>query len=165
MTSSQSSGVNRVTSYTRRTYPISRFPVVAANAFVAQWRSAREPERQDINPDLSYAKCTAVRPYDGKQVTAHLTFFASRALRLEVIDLGVGPESAFPTLADPFRAAGCIGASIHQGIRFETQLVGLGYGLTGSLAPRMAPWSLKGRIHGVPRQPVPEPSPATEPQR
>ena len=47
-------------------------------------------------------------------------------------------------------------------IRFETQLVGLGYGLTGPSAPRMATWSLQGPIHGAPRQPAPEPSPATE---
>ena len=47
-------------------------------------------------------------------------------------------------------------------IRFETQLVGLGYGSTGPSAPRMVPWNPEAPIHGVPRQPVPKPSPAAE---
>ena len=82
--------------------------MVAVNAFAAQWKPAGEPERQDINPDLSYAKRTAVRPSDGRQVSAHLAFFTSRAFRLEVVDLGAGPEPAYPTLADALRAAGCV---------------------------------------------------------
>ena len=53
-------------------------------------------------------------------------------------------------------------SALEMVISGETQLVGLGYGLTGPSAPRMAPRSLQGRIHGVPRQPVPEPSPAAE---
>ena len=82
--------------------------VVAANAFAVQCKPAVEPERQDITPDLSYAKRTAVHPSDGRQVSAHLAFFTSRAFRLEVVDLGDGPEPAYPTLADAFRAAGCV---------------------------------------------------------
>jgi hypothetical protein len=82
--------------------------VVAANAFAAPWRPAGEPDRQDINADLVYAKRTAVRPSDGRQVTAHLAFFTSKAFRLEVVDLGAGAEPAYPTLADAFRAAGCV---------------------------------------------------------
>ncbi|MFZ0791054.1 MAG: phosphodiester glycosidase family protein [Chromatiaceae bacterium] len=88
--------------------------VVAANAFAAQWKPAGEPEHQDINPELSYAKRRAVRLSDGRQVSAHLAFFTSRAFRLEVVDLGDGPEPAHPTLADAFRAAGCV-AGINGG--------------------------------------------------
>ena len=120
--------MNRVTSYTRRTYPISRFPVVAANAFVAQWRSAREPERQDINPDLSYAKCTAVRPYDGKQVAAHLTFFTSRALRLEVIDLGSVPSLPFRPWRIPFGPRAASGRQYTRGLDSRLSWWGSGTG-------------------------------------
>jgi hypothetical protein len=67
-----------------------------------------EPDRQDSTLDLFYAKRTAVRPSDGRQVTAHLAFFTSRAFRLEVIDLGAGPEATYPTLGDAFRAEGCV---------------------------------------------------------
>lgn len=80
----------------------------ASNALAADWTPAGESERQDISADLAYAKRTAVRPSDGKQVTAHLAFFASRAFRLEVIDLGAGPEPAHPTLEAAFRAEGCV---------------------------------------------------------
>jgi len=31
-----------------------------------------------------------------------------------------------------------------------------------ALGARDAPWSLQGPVHGVPRRPVPEPSPAAE---
>ena len=58
-----------------------------------------------------------------------------------------------------------IGSDLFLAIRLETQPVGLGHGLTGPSAPRMAPWSLQGPIHDEPRQPVPEPSPAADLQR
>ncbi len=80
----------------------------ASNALAADWTTAGESERQDISVDLAYAKRTAVRPPDGKQVTAHLVFFTSRAFRLEVIDLGAGPEPAYPTLEAAFRSEGCV---------------------------------------------------------
>jgi uncharacterized protein YigE (DUF2233 family) len=67
-----------------------------------------EPDRQEINPHLSYAKATAVRPSDGRRVTAHLALFHSRAFRLEVVDLGAGSEPAYPNLADAFRAQACV---------------------------------------------------------
>ncbi|MFB1490168.1 MULTISPECIES: phosphodiester glycosidase family protein [unclassified Thiocapsa] len=80
----------------------------ASNALAADWTPAGESQRQDISADLAYAKRAAVRPSDGKQVTAHLAFFTSRAFRLEVIDLGAGPEPAHQTLEAAFRAEGCI---------------------------------------------------------
>ncbi len=82
--------------------------LLAANALAADWMPTGESERQDVTVDLAYAKHTAVRPSDGKQVTAHLAFFTSRAFRLEVIDLGSGPEPAHPTLEAAFRAEGCV---------------------------------------------------------
>jgi len=90
------------------------FLLVSVNVFAAECTPAGESERQDINPDLSYAKRMAVRPSDGRQVSAHLAFFTSRAFRLEVVDLGAGPEPAYPTLADALRAAGCV-AGINGG--------------------------------------------------
>jgi uncharacterized protein YigE (DUF2233 family) len=81
---------------------------VAATALAADWKPAGEPDRRDSTSDLFYAKRTAVRPSDGKQVTAHLAFFTSRAFRLEVVDLGAGPEAAYRTLEDAFRAKGCL---------------------------------------------------------
>lgn len=86
---------------------------VAANGFAAEWRPIGTLDHQEINPDLvyrdlAYAKRTAVRPSDGRQVRAQLAFFTSRAFRLEVVDLGVGPEPAYPTLADAFRAVGAV---------------------------------------------------------
>ncbi|WP_245969790.1 phosphodiester glycosidase family protein [Thiocapsa rosea] len=80
----------------------------ATSALAAEWTPAGEPERQDISADLAYAKRTAVRPSDGKRITAHLAFFTSRAFRLEVIDLGADPEPAYPTLEAAFRAVGCV---------------------------------------------------------
>jgi hypothetical protein len=79
----------------------------ASKAFPADWTPGGESEREDISADLAYAKRTAVRPSDGKQATAHLAFFNSRAFRLEVIDLGAGQEAAYPTLEAAFRAKGC----------------------------------------------------------
>lgn len=81
---------------------------LATNALVAEWKLAGEPDRRDSTSDLFYAKRTAVRPSDGTQITAHLAFFSSRAFRLEIVDLGAGPEPAYPTLADAFRAQGCV---------------------------------------------------------
>jgi len=81
---------------------------VAANALAAEWKPTVAPNRLDSTSDLFYAKRTAVRPSDGREVTAHLAFFTSRAFRLEVVDLGAGPEAAYPTLGDAFRAQGCV---------------------------------------------------------
>ena len=81
---------------------------VAANALSAEWKPVGEPDRGDRNSDLFYAKRTAVRPSDGRQVAAHLAFFTSRAFRLEVVDLGAGPEPTYPTLGDALRAQGCV---------------------------------------------------------
>jgi hypothetical protein len=80
----------------------------AANVFSAEWRLGGEQDRLDVTPDLFYAKRTALRPSDGRQVTAHLAFFTSREFRLEVVDLGAGPQAAHPTLGDAFRAEGCV---------------------------------------------------------
>ncbi|WP_296808076.1 phosphodiester glycosidase family protein [Thiocapsa sp.] len=80
----------------------------ASNALTADWSPAGKSERQEISADLAYAKRTAVRPSDGKQVTAHLAFFTSRTFRLEVIDLGAGPEAAYPTLEAAFRSEDCV---------------------------------------------------------
>jgi hypothetical protein len=81
---------------------------VAANALAAEWKPSGEPDRQDSASDLFYAKRTALRSSDDRQVTAYLAFFTSRAFRLEVVDLGAGPEPAYPTLGDAFRAQGCV---------------------------------------------------------
>lgn len=82
--------------------------VAAGNALGADWRPGGDLERQDVNPDLFHVKRTAVRPSDGRAITAHLGFFTSRAFRLEVVDLGDGAEPAHPTLEDAFRAQGCV---------------------------------------------------------
>jgi hypothetical protein len=82
--------------------------LLATNALAVDWMPAGESERQDISADLAYAERTAVRPSDGKRVTAHLAFFTSRAFRLEVIDLGGGPEAAYPTPEAALRAEGCV---------------------------------------------------------
>ena len=80
----------------------------ASKAFAADWMPAGESERQEIGADLAYAKRTAVRPSNGKQVTAHLAFFTSRAFRLEVIDPGAGPDAADPLLESAFRSEDCV---------------------------------------------------------
>ncbi|EGV18861.1 phosphodiester glycosidase family protein [Thiocapsa marina] len=82
--------------------------LLASTTLAADWTPGGESERQDISADLAYAKRTAVRPSDSKQVTAHLVFFTSRAFRLEVIDLGAGPEPTYPTLGAAFLAEGCV---------------------------------------------------------
>jgi hypothetical protein len=84
------------------------FLAVAANALAVEWEPAGEPDRRGSTSDLFYAKRTAVRPSDGRQVTAHMAFFVSRAFRLEVVDLGAGPEPTYLTLGDAFRAQGCV---------------------------------------------------------
>jgi hypothetical protein len=86
------------------------FTAIAADAFAAEWTPAAPPDRQDITSDLFYAKRTAIRTSDGKQITAHLAFFTSRAFRLEVVDLGAGPEARYPTFEDACRTAGCVAA-------------------------------------------------------
>jgi hypothetical protein len=83
------------------------FLLHASSRLAADWTPAGESEQQEVSADLAYAKRTAVRPSDGKHVTAHLAFFTSRAFRLEVIDLGAGPEPAHPTLEAAFRTEGC----------------------------------------------------------
>ena len=87
---------------------LGAFLVFAASASAAEWVPAGEPDRQDISPDLYYAKRVVLRPSDGTQVTAHLAFFTSRAFRLKVVDLGAAAEPAFPTLTGAFRAEGCV---------------------------------------------------------
>ena len=82
--------------------------LVAVNAFAAEWKPAGDLDRQDVTTDLFYVKRTAVRPSDGREITAHLGFFTSRAFRLEVVDLGDGAEAAHPTFEDAFRAEGCV---------------------------------------------------------
>ena len=93
---------------TSRHFLLCAVLALAANAFASNWEPTGEPDRKDITADLAYAKGTAVRSSDGKQVTAHLAFFTSRAFRLEVVDLGAGPEATYPTLGDAFRAQGCV---------------------------------------------------------
>ena len=72
--------------------------MVAASACATEWKPTGESNRQDITTDLSYAKRSAVRPSDGRHVTAHLAFFTSLAFRLKVVDLGAGAEPLDPTL-------------------------------------------------------------------
>jgi hypothetical protein len=78
------------------------------SAFAGDWSPAGEPDAPHPTGDLSYAKRIAVCSPDGRQVTAHLALFNSRAFRLKVVDLGAGPEPSYPNLADAFRAEGCV---------------------------------------------------------
>jgi hypothetical protein len=80
----------------------------AASAFAKEWKPMGESGRQDIAADPLYAERSAVRPSDGRQVTAHLAFFTSRAFRLEVVDLGADAEPVYRSLADAFQAKGCV---------------------------------------------------------
>jgi hypothetical protein len=95
--------------------------MVAASAFASEWQPKGESDRQDITSDLFYAERSAVRPSDGRQVTAHLAFFTASAFRLAVVDLGADAEPVYPTLADGFRAAGCVagvnGGFFHPDLR------------------------------------------------
>lgn len=95
--------------------------VVVASAGATDWQPKGESDRQDITTDLLYAERSAARPSDGRQVTAHLAFFTSAAFRLKVVDLGAGAEPVYPTLADAFRAKGCVagvnGGFFHPDLR------------------------------------------------
>lgn len=88
-----------------------------ASAFGADWRPPDAATAPPGGAGLSYAERTAERPADGLQVTAHLALFDSPAYRLNVIDLGAGPEPAFRSLAEAFRAhhavAGTNGGFFH----------------------------------------------------
>ncbi len=82
--------------------------MVAASASATDWTPVGGSDRQEITTDLFYAERSAVRPSDGRQVTAHLAFFTSPAFHLKVVDLGAGAEPVYPTLEDGFRAEGCV---------------------------------------------------------
>ena len=82
--------------------------LAAAGTLTAEWQPTAEADRRDISPDLYYVRQTVVRPTDDLQVTAHLAFFTSRAFRLSVVDLGADSRPSHPTLADAFRANGCV---------------------------------------------------------
>ncbi|WP_295443335.1 phosphodiester glycosidase family protein, partial [uncultured Thiodictyon sp.] len=95
--------------------------MVAASACATEWKPKGESDRQEITTDLFYAERSAVRPSDGRQVTAHLAFFTSPAFHLKVVDLGAGPEPVYPTLEDGFRAERCVagvnGGFFHPDLR------------------------------------------------
>jgi hypothetical protein len=82
--------------------------LATAGTFAADWKSAGEADRQEVSTDLYYLRGIAARPSDGREVTAHLTFFTSRAFRLAVVDLGDGSTPSRQTLADAFRAKGSV---------------------------------------------------------
>lgn len=79
-----------------------------APAPAAGWAPGGELAPQDISRDLSYTTATATSSPGAREVKAHLAFFTSRAFRLEVVDLGDGPDPAYPTLEQAFRAHGCL---------------------------------------------------------
>lgn len=95
--------------------------MVAASDCATEWTPKGEADRQAITTDLSYAERSAVRPADGRQVTAHLAFFTSPTFHLEVVDLGAGAKPLFPTLTEGLRAAGCVagvnGGFFHPDLR------------------------------------------------
>ncbi len=95
--------------------------MVAASASATDWKPTAESDRQDSTTDRLYAERSAVRPSDGRQVTAHLAFFSSAAFRLKVVDLGAAAEPVYQTLADAFRAEGCVagvnGGFFHPDLR------------------------------------------------
>jgi hypothetical protein len=93
---------------TSRRLLLCAFLLITANALAGEWRPAEQLDRQDSSADLLYAKRSALRPSDGTRLTAQLAFFTSRAYRLEVVDLGAGPEAAYPSLEQAFRSAGCV---------------------------------------------------------
>lgn len=84
------------------------FCLLVAPLTAAEWRLAAEQDRQQITPDLIYAKRAMVRTSDGMETTVHLTFFTSKAFRLEVIDLGAGANPAYSSLSAAFRNHGCV---------------------------------------------------------
>jgi len=82
-------------------------------AFVSQacaegWRPVADFDRAQADTDLVYVKRTAARLSDGKEVAANLVFFTSTTFRLEVIDLGGGAKPSHRSLAQAFRANGCV---------------------------------------------------------
>lgn len=131
---------------------------VAANGLAAEWKPVAEPDRQEISPDLVYgdlvyAKRTAVRPSDGRQVRAHLAFFTSRAFRLEVVDLGAGPEPAYPTLADAFRAVGAVagvnGGFFHPDWRPSGLVISQGHRINTFETTRLLSGVIYGNARGI----------------
>ena len=81
---------------------------VAPCGLAEEWKPLGQADHQEISPELSYAKRTAIRSSDGRQVSAHLAWFTSRSFRLKVVDLGGGAEPAYPTIGGAFRAGGCL---------------------------------------------------------
>ena len=84
------------------------FLAFAPHASAEEWRSMAEPDRENNGAGAVYIKRTAVRPSDGKQVTAHLVSFTSRTFRLEVVDLGDGAKPEYSSIVQAFRANGCV---------------------------------------------------------
>jgi hypothetical protein len=78
-----------------------------ASALAEDWRPAGDADPLETGDEPSYARRTAERPADGRQVDAHLALFTSPAYRLKVVDLGDGPQPSYPTLQEAFRAEGC----------------------------------------------------------
>lgn len=81
---------------------------LASGACAEPWRSTAEAQRLATDADLVHVRRTATRAGDGKEVTAHLALFPSRAFRLEVVDLGEGREPSDPGLPEALRAHGCV---------------------------------------------------------
>ncbi len=82
--------------------------LLVAGAPAAGLALGRERAPQDISRDLSYTTAMATPGPGDREIKAHLAFFTSRAFRLEVVDLGDGPDPAYPTLEQAFRAHGCL---------------------------------------------------------
>ncbi len=95
----------------------------------AEWQFTGETDRQQITPELVYAKRTAVRTTDGTEATALLAFFTSKSFQLEVIDQGAGPDPAFGTFSQAFRVNGCV-AGVNGGF-FHPDYRPLGLMITG----------------------------------
>jgi hypothetical protein len=73
-----------------------------------EWRFRAEAERQQITPELSFAKRTAVRASDGMEATVLLAFFTSKSFRLEVIDQGTEANPALGSFSQALRDSGCV---------------------------------------------------------
>lgn len=82
--------------------------ILAVGTASSQWSPGAERARLAVGADLVYARRTATRATDGKELTAHLALFHSRSFRLEVVDLGDGAEPIYPGLPEAFRAQGCV---------------------------------------------------------
>jgi hypothetical protein len=105
--------------------PLLRWPLwllftsaLAASAVSAEpWQPISEADRHEASAELFYVKRTAARPSDGKEVSAHLAFFTSRAFRLQVVDLGADPERSNVPIDEVLRAerspAGVNGGFFH----------------------------------------------------